>query len=63
MSNNEPAFMGTIRLGTRSCTEYDKDGNPIYYVESETLNNILELLKLDKDRLDTLAKGIEEIKE
>ena len=63
MSDNEPTYMGTIRLGTQNRTEYDRNGNPIYYVETEAWNNILELLKLDKDRLDTLSKGIEEVKE
>lgn len=42
-------YSGEIRLGNDSHTEFDKNGNPIHFVEADTWANIKEQLGLTKE--------------
>lgn len=55
MSND--GYTGEIRLGPKSRKEYDKNGNPIHYVESGAWNEICEQLKISKETTEKLLKG------
>ena len=55
MSNE--GYTGEIRLGPKSTKQYDKNGNPIHYVETGTWNEILEQLKISKETTEKLFKG------
>lgn len=55
MSND--GYTGEIRLGPKSSKQYDKNGNPIHYVESGTWNEICEQLKISKETTEKILKG------
>ena len=55
MSND--GYTGEIRLGPTSRKQYDKNGNPIHYVETGTWNEICEQLKISKETTEKLLKG------
>lgn len=55
MSND--GYTGEIRLGSTSRKQYDKNGNPIHYVETGTWNKICEQLKISKETTEKLLKG------
>lgn len=55
MSND--GYTGEIRLGSESRKQYDKNGNPIHYVETGTWNEICEQLKISKETIEKLLKG------
>ncbi len=55
MSND--GYTGEIRLGPKPRKEYDKNGNPIHYVETGTWNEICEQLKISKETTEKLLKG------
>ena len=44
-------------LEKSSFKQYDKNGNPIHYVETETWNEICEQLKISKETTEKLLKG------
>ena len=55
MSND--GYTGEIRLGSESRKQYDKNGNPIHYVETGTWNEICEQLKLSEETTEKIIKG------
>lgn len=55
MSND--GYTGEIRLGPTSRKQYDKNGNPIHYIETGTWNEICEQLKISKETTEKLLKG------
>lgn len=55
MSND--GYTGEIRLGPKSCKQYDRNGNPIHYVETGTWNEICEQLKLSEETTEKIIKG------
>lgn len=55
MSND--GYTGEIRLGPKSRKQYDKNGNPIHYVESGTWNELLKQLKLSEETTEKIIKG------
>lgn len=54
---NDSGFTGEIRLGTSSRKQYDKNGNPIHYVETSTWNELLKQLKLSEETTEKIIKG------
>ena len=54
MSND--GYTGEIRLGPKSCKQYDKNGNPIRYVETGTWNDLLKQLKLSEETTEKTIK-------
>ena len=54
---NDSGFTGEIRLGTSSRKQYDKNGNPIHYVETGTWNDLLKQLKLSEETTEKIIKG------
>lgn len=55
MSND--GYTGEIRLGPTSRKQYDKNGNPIHYVETSTWNELLKQLKLSEETTEKIIKG------
>lgn len=54
---SDSGYSGEIRLGPKPRKEYDKNGNPIHYVETDTWNKICEQLKISKETTEKIIKG------
>lgn len=54
---SDSGYSGEIRLGTTSRKQYDKNGSPIYYVETSTWNELLKQLKLSEETTEKIIKG------